>query len=115
MEAIAAHDSGCVILAKRAGTVSYVSADEIRVLTENGDEDVYTLTKFAKANDDVCFNQRPCVVKGEKVQADDVLTDGYSTDNGELAIGKNVLIGYLNWEGQNFEDAILINERLVKE
>ena len=115
MEAIAAHDSGCVILAKRAGTVSYVSADEIRVLTENGDEDIYTLTKFAKANDDVCFNQRPCVVKGEKVAADDVLTDGYSTEKGELAIGKNVLIGYLNWEGQNFEDAILINERLVKD
>lgn len=115
MEAVAAHDSGCVILAKRAGKVSYVSADEIRVLTDKGDEDVYTLIKFAKANDDVCFNQRPCVVKGESVQEGDVLTDGYSTENGELAVGKNVLIGYMNWEGQNFEDAILINERLVKE
>ncbi len=115
MEAVAAHDSGCVILAKRAGKVSYVSADEIRVLTEKGDEDIYSLIKFAKANDDVCFNQRPCVVKGEKVKEGDVLTDGYSTDNGELAVGKNVLIGYMNWEGQNFEDAILINERLVKE
>ena len=115
MEAVAAHDSGCVVLAKRAGTVSYVSADEIRVLTDKGDEDVYPVTKFAKANDDVCFNQRPCVVKGEKVQADDVLTDGYSTEKGELAVGKNVLVGYMNWEGQNFEDAILINERLVKE
>ena len=115
MEAIAAHDSGCVILAKRAGTVKYVSADEIRVLTEKGDEDIYTLSKFAKANDDVCFNQRPCVKKGEKVEEGDVLTDGYSTDHGELAVGKNVLIGYMNWEGQNFEDAILINERLVKE
>jgi len=115
MEGVAARDSGCVFLAKRAGKVSYVSADEIRVLTENGDEDVYSLTKFAKANDDVCFNQRPCVVKGEQVSEGDVLTDGYSTDNGELAVGKNVLIGYMNWEGQNFEDAILINERLVKE
>ncbi len=115
MEAVAAHDSGCVILAKHDGTVSYVSADEIRVRTENGQEDIYTLTKFAKANDDVCFNQRPCVVKGEKVKEGDILTDGYSTDNGELAVGKNVLIGYMNWEGQNFEDAILINERLVKE
>ena len=86
MEAVSAHDSGCVILAKRAGTVKYVSADEIRVLTEKGDEDIYTLSKFAKANDDVCFNQRPCVVKGEKVEEGDVLTDGYSTDHGELAM-----------------------------
>ncbi len=115
MEATAAHDSGCVILAKRAGKVSYVSADEIRVLTDKGDEDIYSLIKFAKANDDVCFNQRPCVRKGERVAEGDVLTDGYSTENGELAVGKNVLIGYMNWEGQNFEDAILINERLVKE
>ena len=115
MEAKAAHDCGCIHLAKRDGTVSYVSADEIRVRTENGDEDIYTLTKFSKANDDVCFNQRPCVVKGEKVKKDDVLTDGYSTDHGELAVGKNVLIGYLNWEGQNFEDAILVSERLVKD
>ena len=115
MEAKAAHDCGYVHLAKRNGTVSYVSADEIRVLTENGDEDIYTLSKFAKANDDICFNQRPCVVKGEKVKKDDVLTDGYSTDKGELAVGKNVLVGYLNWEGQNFEDAILISERLVKD
>ena len=115
MEGVAARDSGCVFLAKRAGKVSYVSADEIRVLTEKGDEDIYSLTKFAKANDDVCFNQRPCVRKGEQVSEGDVLTDGYSTDNGELAVGKNVLIGYMNWEGQNFEDAILINERLVKE
>ena len=115
MEAVAAHDSGCVILAKRAGTVSYVSADEVRVLTDKGDEDIYTLTKFAKANDDVCFNQRPCVEKGEKVAEGDAISDGYSTDHGELAVGKNVLIGYMNWEGQNFEDAILINERLVKD
>ncbi len=115
MEAIAARDSGAVILAKHAGKVSYVSADEIRVLAENGQEDIYTLAKFAKANDDVCFNQKPCVVKGEEVKEGDVLTDGYSTDKGELAVGRNVLIGYMNWEGQNFEDAIIINERLVKD
>ena len=115
MEAKAAKDSGCVHLAKNDGTVTYVSADEIRILAENGQEDIYNLTKFAKANDDVCFNQRPCVVKGEKVKKGDVITDGYSTDNGELAVGKNVLIGYMNWEGQNYEDAILINERLVKD
>ena len=115
MEFIAAHDSGTVMLAKHSGTVKYVSADEIRVLSDKGDEDIYTLTKFAKANDDVCFNQRPCVRKGDRVEEGDVLTDGYSTDHGELAVGKNVLIGYMNWEGQNFEDAILINERLVKD
>ena len=115
MEFIAAHDSGTVMLAKHSGTVKYVSADEIRVLSDKGDEDIYTLTKFAKANDDVCFNQRPCVKKGDRVEEGDVLTDGYSTDHGELAVGKNVLIGYMNWEGQNFEDAILINERLVKD
>ncbi len=115
MEFIAAHDSGTVMLAKHSGTVKYVSADEIRVLSDKGDEDIYTLTKFAKANDDVCFNQRPCVRKGDRVEEGDVLTDGYSTDHGELEVSKNVLIGYMNWEGQNFEDAILINERLVKD
>ena len=115
MEAVAARDCGCIHLAKNDGVVSYVSADEIRVRGENGQEDIYELTKFAKANDDVCFNERPCVVKGEKVKKGDVLTDGYSTDHGELAVGKNVLIGYMNWEGQNYEDAILISERLVKE
>ena len=115
MEAKAARDSGCVHLAKHDGVVSYVSADEIRVKCPDGGEDIYNLTKFAKANDDVCYNQKPCVKKGENVKAGDVLTDGYSTDNGELAVGRNVLIGYLNWEGQNYEDAILINERLVKD
>ena len=115
IEAKVARDCGCVHLAEHDGTVTYVSADEIRIMAENGQEDIYTLTKFAKANDDVCFNERPCVKKGEKVKKGDVITDGYSTDNGELAVGKNVLIGYMNWEGQNYEDAILINERLVKE
>ena len=115
MEAKAARDCGSVMLAKHEGVVDYVSADEIRVKCANGQVDIYTLTKFAKANDDICFNQRPCVKKGEKVKEGDVLTDGYSTDNGELAVGRNVLIGYLNWEGQNYEDAILINERLVKD
>lgn len=115
MEAKAARDCGSVHLARHDGEVSYVSADEIRVKCPDGQIDIYELTKFAKANDDVCFNQRPCVKKGEKVKAGDVLTDGYSTDNGELAVGRNVLIGYMNWEGQNYEDAILINERLVKD
>ena len=115
MEGKAARDCGYVYLAKNDGQGSYVSADEIRVKCPNGQVDIYELTKFAKANDDICFNQRPCVKKGDMVKAGDVLTDGYSTDHGELAVGRNVLIGYMNWEGQNYEDAILINERLVKD
>ena len=115
MEYRAARDSGHLGLAKRAGTVSYVSADEIRILTEKGDEDIYKLTKFEKTNNETCNNQKPCVKKGEKVKVGDVIIDGFACDNGELALGKNVLVGYMNWEGYNFEDAILINERLVKE
>ena len=115
MEYRAARDSGALGLAKHAGTVSYVSADEIRVLTEKGDEDIYPLTKFEKTNNETCNNQKPCVKKGEKVKEGDVIYDGYGCNNGELALGKNVLVGYMNWQGYNFEDAILINERLVKE
>ena len=115
MEAIVAHDCGYTQLAKNDGEVSYVSADEVRVKTADGAEDIYSLIKFDKTNDETCFNQKPCVVKGEKVKKGDVIIDGYSTENGELALGKNVLVGYMNWEGYNYEDAILINERLVKE
>jgi len=115
MEATVAHDCGYTQLARNDGQVSYVSADEVRIMTAEGSEDVYELIKFDKTNDETCFNQKPCVVKGEKVKKGDVIIDGYSTENGELALGKNVLIGYMNWEGYNYEDAILINERLVKE
>ena len=115
MEAVVAHDCGYTQLAKNDGEVSYVSADEVRVKTADGAEDIYSLIKFDKTNDETCFNQKPCVVKGEKVKKGDVIIDGYSTENGELALGKNVLVGYMNWEGYNYEDAILINERLVKE
>ncbi len=115
MEAKVAHDCGCTQLAKEDGEVIYVSADEVRVKNVKGNVDIYTLIKFDKTNDETCFNQKPCVVKGEMVKKGDVIIDGYSTDNGELALGKNVLVGYMNWEGYNYEDAILINERLVKE
>ena len=115
MEHIVARDSGALGIAKRDGKVSYVSADEIRILTDNGDEDIYKLTKFEKTNAETCNNQKPCVKKGDKVKAGDVIYDGFACDNGELALGKNVLVAYMNWEGYNFEDAILINERLVKE
>ncbi len=114
LEDVVAHDCGAMILAKEEGVVSYVSATEVRVKTHHG-EDVYYTTKFAKTNADTCVNQKPCCFKGEKVKKGDVLVDGYSTQNGELALGKNVLVGYMNWEGYNFEDAILISERIVKE
>ena len=115
MEAMIAHDGGAVILAKNDGVVSYVSSTEVRVKADNGQVDYYYLTKFAKTNADTCVNQKPCVVKGERVKKGEVIVDGYSIENGELALGKNVLIGYMNWEGYNYEDAILISERIVKE
>ncbi len=113
MEYKTAHDSGCVVLAKHDGVVCYVSADIVKIKTDKGEIDTYELIKFDKTNDETCFNQKPCVVKGERVKAGDTIIDGYSTQNGELALGKNVLVGYMNWEGYNYEDAILINERLV--
>ena len=108
-------DSGAMVLAKNPGYVSYVSANEIRVKNDNGLEDVYPLIKFAKTNHDTCCNQKPAVVKNQRVEIGDTLADGFSTQNGELALGKNMLIAYMNWEGYNYEDAILISERIVKE
>ncbi len=115
MEEIVARDCGYCVLAKRDGVVSYVSADEVRIQTPEGEEDIYPLIKFEKTNDETCMNQKPCVKKGNKVKAGEVIIDGYSCQNGELALGKNVLVGYMNWEGYNFEDAILINEKLVRD
>ena len=115
MERPIAQDCGDMITAKRDGTVSYVSADHIIVTADNGEEDVYKLIKFQKTNADTCNNQKPNCVKGQKVKKGDLLADGYATQNGELALGKNVLVGYMNWEGYNYEDAILISERIVKE
>ena len=108
-----AMDSGAMVLCKEDGVVSYVDAREIRVKTKTG-ETVYTLTKFQKTNKETCYNQKPNVVTGQKVKVGDVLADGFSTQNGELALGKNVTIAFMNWEGYNYEDAILLNERLVK-
>ena len=108
-------DSGAMILAKKAGYVSYVSATEIRVKNDEGETDSYMLTKFTKTNQDTCINQKPAVVKNQRVEVGDVLADGFSTKNGELALGKNMTIAYMNWEGYNYEDAILISERLVRE
>ena len=114
MERKVAYDSGAMIKSKKDGVVSFASADYITVTSKDGDENYY-LTKFEKTNADTCVNQKPIVKRGDKIKAGDVLADGFATENGELALGKNVLIGYLNWEGYNYEDAILISERIVKE
>ena len=110
----AAVDSGIVILAKNDGVVSYVSADKIIVDTKTG-KDEYHLIKYQRSNQGTCINQKPIVLKGEKVKKGDVIADGPSTDHGELALGKNILVGFMTWEGYNFEDAILISEDLVKD
>ena len=114
MEHKIAMDSGAMLLSTVDGVVDYVDAKEIRVKT---DDDIvsYTLAKFQKTNKETCYNQKPNVVKGQKVKVGDVLADGFSTQNGELALGKNVTIAFMNWEGYNYEDAILLNEKLVKE
>ena len=110
----AAKDCGVVVVAENDGVVQKVSADEIIVKTKKGLE-TYPLHKFARSNQGTCINQRPIVKENEKIKAGDVIADGASTHNGELALGKNILIGFMTWEGYNYEDAILINEKLVKE
>ena len=110
-----ARDCGEMILAKSDGVVSYVSGDVIKVKTDKGATEEYKLTKFEKTNADTCNNQKPACKTGQVVKKGDLLADGYSTQGGELALGRNVLIGYMNWEGYNYEDAILISERIVKE
>jgi len=111
----AAKDSGVCVCAKKAGTVERVTADEIVIKNDEGQTDTYKLTKFKRSNQSTCINQKPIVAKGEKVGKGDVIADGPSVDNGELALGKNILIGFMTWEGYNYEDAILINEKLVRE
>ena len=111
----AAKDSGIMIIAKSNGVIDKVTGDEIVLKNEKGNKEVYKLQKFKRTNGGTCINQRPIVVKGEKVKAGDVIADGPSTQNGEMALGKNVIIAFTTWEGYNYEDAILINERLVKE
>ena len=126
MESKAARDSGAVVLAKRDGTVESVSASEIIIRTDDafhvdgGEQsfsemgyDVYRLMNFSRSNSGTCIHQRPCVDVGEKVKARQVIADGTATDNGELALGSNVLVAFMPWEGYNFEDAILISESLV--
>ena len=112
----AARDSGVVQLAKAAGTVSFVDADKIKITRdEDGTVDTYTLLKFKRSNQGTCINQRPIVFSGEHVEEGEVIADGPSTANGEVALGKNLLIGFMTWEGYNYEDAIILNERLIME
>jgi len=111
----AARDSGVCIIAKNPGVVEKVTASEIVVRTESGTKDYYNLLKYQRSNQGTCINQRPIVRKGDKVEEEDVIADGPSTDNGEIALGKNVLVGFMTWEGYNYEDAILISEELVRD
>ncbi len=115
MEYKAAHDSGVVLLSKHAGTVYSVASDEVVIQDALGVKHSYHLTKFARSNQGTCINQRPRVRQGERVEIGDLLADGPSTENGEIALGRNMLIGFMTWEGYNYEDAVLISERLVKE
>ncbi len=115
MEYKAAKDSGVVVLAKNDGVVTSVAADRIVIKNSDGKEDVYKLLKFKRSNQSTCINQKPIVAEGEVVKKGDIIADGPATDNGEIALGRNILIGFVTWEGYNYEDAVLINEKLVKE
>ena len=115
MERVAAFDSGAIVINKNAGVVESVSADAITVLEDEGGHTTYTLRKFERSNQGTAINQRAIVQQGDRVEAGVVLADGPSTDNGELALGKNLLVAFMPWEGHNFEDAIIISQNLVKD
>ena len=115
IEAKAAVDSGVCVVAKKAGTISYSCSNEVRMNNDDGTKDVYHLTKFMRSNQSNCYNQKPIVFKGDHVEAGEVIADGPSTYQGELALGKNPLIGFMTWEGYNYEDAVLLSERLVQD
>ena len=115
MEYKAAVDSGNVVVAKNAGTVERAAGAEITILGDDGHKDTYHLIKFKRSNQGTCVNQRPIVNAGDRVEAGQVIADGPATSNGEISLGKNALIGFMTWEGYNYEDAVLLNERLVRE
>ncbi len=119
MEYKAAYDSGVLVIAKRDGVVAGVSSDEIIIFADEQDEtgsvDIYKLRKYKRSNQDTCINQRPIVKKGDKIKKGDVVADGPSTDQGELALGRNLLVAFMPWRGFNFEDAIIVSEKLVRE
>ncbi len=115
MEYKAAVDSGTVVLAKRAGKVTKVDAQRIVITTPDGEADEYELIKFMRSNQGTCINQRPIVSIGQEIEENEVIADGPATSNGEISLGKNALIGFMTWEGYNYEDAVLINEKLVRD
>ena len=115
MEYKAAHDSGVVLLSKQDGVIEKVSGNEIVLKDTLGERHTYRLSKFARSNQGTCINQRPRVRQGQAIEKGDLLADGPSTENGEIGLGRNVLIGFMTWEGYNYEDAVLISEKLVKE
>ena len=115
MEYKAACDSGVVVLAKNSGVVERVDSSTITIRTDDGNTDKYELLKFKRSNQTTCVNQKPIVVFGERVEKGQVIADGPATSNGEIALGKNALIGFMTWEGYNYEDAVLLNERLVRD
>ncbi len=110
-----AYDSGVMVISRKPGVVTYVDADTIRVNEDDGAVASYTLKKFRASNQGTCINQKPIVNKGQRVKAGEVLADGHSTQNAELALGRNILVGFMSWEGYNYEDAILISEKIVKD
>ncbi len=115
MEEKSAVDSGVCVIAQKGGVVERAASTEVTIRQEDGNLKRYKLTKFQRSNQSNCYNQRPIVFKGDKVEAGDVIADGPSTSNGEMALGKNPLIGFMTWEGYNYEDAVLLSERLVQE
>jgi len=115
LEYKAAKDSGAVVIAKKSGTVKNASASRIVITADDGTSQTYPLLKFVRSNQGTCYNQRPIVKSVQRVEADTIIADGPSTDNGELALGRNVMVAFMPWEGYNYEDAILLSEKLVKE
>src|SRR5690606_12916749 len=115
IEYFVARDSGQVVVAQEPGTVISATGQQIVVRNDNGVDKVYSLRKFVRSNQDTCINQRPIVHQGDRVLADQVIADSSSTENGEIALGQNVTVAFMPWEGGNFEDAILLTERLVRD
>lgn len=115
MEHQTARDSGAALIAKHAGVVEYVDGNEIRVRRTSGELDIYNITKYRRSNSGTSYNQRPLARLGEKVEKGDIIADGPSMENGEMALGQNPLVAYMTWEGYNFEDAVIMSERLIKD
>ena len=115
MEFHAAYDAGDIVTSEKAGVVSEVSADMVRVHNDDGSESVYSLQKFHRSNQGTCYNQRAVVDESDRVIEGQLLADGPSTDLGEMALGKNLLVAFMSWEGHNYEDAIILSQRLVQD